>query len=206
MLSLLSKLSFKKNPKLSSSGGEVRECLVAVLAAVTATADVQPAGTTMAVFEEHLVEVRMVHQELIPTAARVDIGDVQVGSLAIEVLRVAHAMYRLVQCLAAVAAIDVDGLLGVVAQRLQHFAAQVAQVDDHLPVRSVVNLQGIGRGTLNKLFQLEVRRQLHLWIVHWFIHSVFVLVISVYGVVGVYGEFAPQAPWLRRIKIIRVIL
>ena len=62
----------------------------------------------------------------------------------------------------------------VVAQGLQHLAAEVAQVNHCLPVRAVVDAPLVGRLTLDKLFQSEVLRQLHLRIVIWFIHSVFV--------------------------------
>ena len=147
---------------------------MAVALAVAATADVQPADTRATIFEEYLVEVQIVDDELIPAAPRVDVGDVQVGSLAIEVLRVAHAVHRLVELGTAVATVDVDGLALVVAQWLQHFAAQVAQVDHCLPVGAVVDALLVGRLALNKFFQSEVLRQLHLRIVLRFIHSVFV--------------------------------
>ena len=139
--------------------------------AVAATADVQPADARATVFEEHLVEVQVVDDELIPAAPRLFVWQVDVGSLAVEVLRVAHAVHRLVELGTAVATVDVDGFALVVAQWLQHFAAQVAQVDHCLPVWSVVDAPLVGRLALDKLFQSEVLRQLHLRIVIWFIHN-----------------------------------
>ena len=145
-----------------------------VTLAVAATADVQPADTRATIFEEYLVEVQIVDDELIPAAPRLFVWQVDVGSLAVEVLRVAYAMYRLVEFWTAVAAIDMYRFALVVAQGLQHLAAEVAQVNHCLPVGAVVDAPLVGRLTLDKLFQSEVLRQLHLRIVLRFIHSVFV--------------------------------
>ena len=151
---------------------------MAVARALSATGKVQPADTRATVFEEHLVEVQVVHDVLIPAAPRLYVWQVDVGSLATQVLRVPHSMHRLVQLLASVAAIDVYRLALMVAQGLQHLATQVPQVDDSLPVRSVVNAQAVGRRTLNKLFQSEVLRQLHLRIILRFVHYKEILCFS----------------------------
>ena len=98
---------------------------MAVTRTVTTTGKVQPADTRAAVLEEQLVEVQVVHDILIPAAPRLYIRQVDVGSLATQVLRVPHSMHRLVQFLASVAAIDVYRLALMVAQGLQHLAAQI---------------------------------------------------------------------------------
>jgi len=151
---------------------------VAVKRSVTTTGKVQPADTRATVLEEQLVEVQVIHDILIPAAPRLYVWQVDVGSLATQVLRVPHSMHRLVQFLASVAAIDVYRFALMVAQGLQHLSAQVPQVDDSLPVRSVVNAQALGRRTLNKLFQSEVLRQLHLRIILRFVHYKEILCFS----------------------------
>jgi hypothetical protein len=75
-------------------------------------------------------------------------------------------MYRLVQLFTTVPTIDVDGVTHVVAQRLQHLAAQLAQVDHYLPrLRCVVNTQTACRLTLYEFAQQEVLRELCMWII-----------------------------------------
>ena len=57
----------------------------------------------------------MGEDEVVEAAAFRDVADVQVGSLAEEVLRLSHAVDSLVEGLAAIARVDDDGTADVVA-------------------------------------------------------------------------------------------
>lgn len=127
--------------------------------------------------QDDLVEVQVVDHPVVPFTTRVQIGDMDVGSTTVEVLRIADAMYRLVELFTTVAAIDMDGVTYMVAQRLQHFAAQLAQVYHHLPrLRNVVNTQTACRLTLYEFAQLEVSGELSIRIIILHILCVFFIV------------------------------
>ena len=116
--------------------------------------------------QDDLVEVQVVDHPVVPFTTGVQIGDMDVGSTTVKVLRVADAMYRLVELFTAVATIDMDGVAYMVAQRLQHFAAQLAQMYHHLPrFWYVVNTQTVCRLTLYEFAQLEVPGELSIWII-----------------------------------------
>ena len=133
---------------------------------VGTVADVQPAAATAVMLQDALVEVQVVNNPVVPHASGVQIGDVDVGGTTIQMLRVPYPMYRLVQLFTTVATIDVDGVAYMVAQRLQHLAAQLAQVDHYLPrLRCVVNTQTACRLTLYEFAQLEVCCELSIWII-----------------------------------------
>ena len=137
-----------------------------VVVIVGTEADVQPAATASVMLQDELIEVQMVDHPVVPLAPRVQVGDMDVGGTTIEVLRVAYAMYRLVQCFATIATIDMDGMAYMVAQRLQHLAAELTQVYHHLPrLRCVVNTQTACRLTLYEFAQLEVCCELSIWII-----------------------------------------
>ena len=106
---------------------------MAVVVIVGTVADVQPAATTAVMLQDALVEVQVVDNPVVPHASGVQIRDVDIGGTTVKVLRVPYPMYRLVQLFTTVATIDVDGVTHVVAQRLQHLATQLAQVDHYLP-------------------------------------------------------------------------
>jgi len=87
----------------------------AVLHHLLLTADVYSDGTEAVVLEEQLVEGALGEDEVVEAAAFRDVADVQVGSLAEEVLRLSHAVDSLVEGLAAIARVDDDGTADVVA-------------------------------------------------------------------------------------------
>jgi len=93
----------------------IEPALMTVVVIVGTEADVQPAATASVMLQDELVEVQMVDHPVVPLAPRVQVGDMDVGSTTIEVLRVAYAMYRLVQCFTTVATIDMDGMADMVA-------------------------------------------------------------------------------------------
>ena len=139
---------------------------MAVVVIVGTVADVQPAAATAVMLQDALVEVQVVDNPVVPHASGVQIRDVDIGGTTIQMLRVPYPMYRLVQLFTTVATIDVDGVTHVVAQRLQHLAAQLAQVDHYLPrLRCVVNTQTACRLTLYEFAQQEVLCELCMWII-----------------------------------------
>ena len=93
-----------------------------------------PHSPSPVVFEQQLVEVRMVEQKAIVCPSRLHIGNTDVGSLAAQVAAVAHSANSLVELLAAVSAVDAYRT-ELPSQRLQHLCTQVSQV---------VNISGQG--------------------------------------------------------------
>ena len=87
-------------------------------------------------------------------------------------LRVADTTHSHVQCLTAIAAGDADGLAVVLAQRFQHFAAEVAQCQYLLVAWFVDDAEPFGSNTLGELAQPEVLRQAYSWVEnYWFVHN-----------------------------------
>ena len=130
--------------------------MVAVVFEVQLAADVQPEGSAAVVLQDTLVEVQVVHNPVVPRACRVDVGHMNVGGTAMEVLRVADTVYRLVECLAAVSAVDAYGVSHMVAQGLEHLAAEVSQSEHHFYGRCVVDAQSLGCLTLYEFAQSEI--------------------------------------------------
>lgn len=136
-----------------------------IVVIVGTVADVQPAGSQSAVLQKALVEVQMVHYPEVPAAAGVEVRKLHVGGTTVLVQRVAYIARPLKEQFAEVSVADLYGVAYVVAQRLQHFAAQLAQVYHHLPLlRRVVNTQTAGRLVVCQLAQQEVLRELRIWI------------------------------------------
>ena len=103
----------------------------------------------------------MVAQEVVVLYARAMRRQMDVGSLAALMLRVAHSAHSLVEPRAAVARVDAYGS-ELVAQGLQHSLAEVAQRDDVLRRGGVVDVEPPGSGARHKLAEAEVLRQRHL--------------------------------------------
>ena len=138
-------------------GFVVKNSLVAVAPTVPPTGEVQPAvAHATAVLEEQLVEVGVADDPLEPLTGYLFVGHGEVGSLAQHVLRAPDATHRLVQRLAAEAAGDADGLTVVLAQRLQHFTAQVPHGQHLLITGFVVDAEPLGSDTLSELTQCKV--------------------------------------------------
>ena len=139
---------------------------MAVVVIVGTIANMQPAAATAVMFQDALVEVQMVDNPVIPLAGGVQVGYMDISCTTVEVLRVADTMYRLVQLFTPVATINVNGMAYVVAQRLQHLSAELAQVNHHLPrLWYVINTQTVCRLTLYEFAQTEIRRELSIWII-----------------------------------------
>lgn len=141
-------------------------------------ANMQPAAATAVMFQDALVEVQVVNNPEVPLAGGIQVGYTDISCTTVEVLRVADTMYRLVQLFTPVATIDVDGMTYVVAQRLQHLAAELAQVDHYLPrLWYVINTQTVCRLTLYEFAQTEIRRELSIRIIILHIFMCFLCVI-----------------------------
>ena len=140
-----------------SGNAVVEDSLVSVALAVPPTGEVQPAvAHATAVLEEHLVKVRVMGYPLEPLTGYLFVRDTEVGSLAQHVLRAPYTSHRTVQRLAAEAAGDADGLAVVLAQRLQHFTAQVPHGQHLLIAGLVVDAEPLGGDTLSELTQCKV--------------------------------------------------
>ena len=138
-------------------------------------ADVQPTVAVAVMFHKEKVEVQVVDHPEVPLPGRVNVGYVQVGGAAIQMQRLAQSVQGLVECRTAVAAEHGDRLSDVVAQRLQHLAAQLSQVEHHLPRRPVVDAQPPRRLMFCKLAQPEVFAEHLVGVVCYLFHHRFVL-------------------------------
>ena len=152
--------------RVVSSRTVVKDGHVAVACAVPPARDVQPAAAeARAVLEEQLVEVGVTYQELEPLTGDLLGGYAEVGGLAQQVLRAAHAAYGVVQCRRAVAAGDADGRAVVAAQGFEHFAAQVLHGQQLLVVGFVTDAEALGGDAAGELAQPEVWRQAQIGII-----------------------------------------
>ena len=140
-------------------------------------ADVQPTVAVAVMFHEEEVEVQMVDHPEVPLPGRVNIGYVQVGGTSQDVERGSKTVQGLIKCRTAVAAEHGDGLSHVVAQRLQHLAAQLSQVEHHLPRRHIVDAQPLGRLMFYKLAQPEVLAEHLVGVIYYLFHHRYVFVL-----------------------------
>ena len=139
----------------------VRQCHTAVFHNLLLAADVNPDGAEAVVLEEKLIEGTVGEDEVVVVAPLCDGGNVDVGCLAEEVLRLSHAMHGLVQQLATVAGVDEQRPSGMVAEGLQHVATEVGQRQYVVPFGGVVDAEALGRGAVYKFAKGEVLGELH---------------------------------------------
>ena len=117
---------------------EVADHLLAV-AARAPVADVYPAGLARGCgLPDELVKREVVHHPGKPLAARLGVGDKNVGGAAARVVRGFHAPDGGVEPWRPVAAVDVDGMAEVGPQRLQDVEAELLEVADRREGRRVV--------------------------------------------------------------------
>ena len=133
----------------------VREGLVSVEGNLLLATHVDPDAVPPVVFEEQLVEVGVIAQELVVLDARLQVRNANVGGLTPQVTAVAYAPYSLVEARTAVAAVDVDGSEGT-PERLENLGTQVAQVFGLFHIRLVADAQSSGRFRASKLAEHEV--------------------------------------------------
>ena len=109
---------------------EVADHLLAVVARAP-VADVDPAGLARGGgLPDELVKLEVVHHPGKPFAARLDVGDKDVGGAAARVVRGLHAPDGSVEPWRAVAAVDADGVAEVGPQRFQDVEAELLKVAD----------------------------------------------------------------------------
>ena len=135
---------------------EVADHLLAV-AARAPVADVYPAGLAPGRgLPDELVKRKVVHHPGKPFAARLDVGDKDVGSAAAGVVRGFHAPDGGVELWRAVAAVDADGMAEVGPQRLQDVEAELLEVADRREGWRVVYAPCHGDEGGGKLREAEV--------------------------------------------------
>ena len=135
---------------------EVADHLLAV-APRAPVADVYPAGLAAGGgLPDELVKREVVHHPGKPLAARLDVGDKDVGGAAARVARVAHAPYSGVEPWRPVAAVDADGVAEMRPQRLQDVEAELLEVADRRERRRVVYAPRDGDEGGGKLREAEV--------------------------------------------------
>ena len=125
-------ISLRRSRGLVWAGGlplhEVADHLLAV-AARAPVADVYPAGLACGGgLPDELVKREVVHHPGKPLAARLGVGDKNVGSAAAGVVRGFHAPDGGVEPWRAVAAVDADGVAEVGPQRLQDVEAELLEL------------------------------------------------------------------------------
>ncbi len=134
---------------------EVADHLLAV--AARAIADVDPAGLAPGRgLPDELVKREVVHHPGKPFAARLDVGDKNVGGAAARVVGGFHAPDGGVEPWRAVAAVDADGVAEVGPQRLQDVEAELLEVADRRERRRVVYAPCGGDEGGGKLREVEV--------------------------------------------------
>ena len=134
---------------------EVADHLLAV--AARAIADVYPAGLARGRgLPDELVKREVVHHPGEPFAARLDVGDKDVGGAAARVVGGFHAPDGGVELWRPVAAIDADGVAEVGPQRLQDVEAELLEVADRREGRRVVYAPCDGDEGGGKLREVEV--------------------------------------------------
>ena len=135
---------------------EVADHLLAV-AARAPVADVYPAGLAAGGgLPDELVKREVVHHPGKPLAARLGVGDKNVGSAAAGVVRGFHAPYGGIEPWRAVAAVDADGMAEVGPQRLQDVEAELLEVADRREGWRVVYAPCHGDEGGGKLREAEV--------------------------------------------------
>ena len=135
---------------------EVADHLLAV-ASRAPVADVDPAGLAPGRgLPNELVKREVVHHPGKPFAARLDVGDKDVGSAAARVVRGFHAPDGGIEPWRAVAAVDADGVAEVGPQRLQDVEAELLEVADRREGRRVVYAPRDGDEGGGKLREVEV--------------------------------------------------
>ena len=135
---------------------EVADHLLAI-AARAPVADVDPAGLAPGGgLPNELVKREVVHHPGKPLAARLDVGDKDVGGAAARVVRGFHAPDGGVEPWRAVAAVDADGVAEMGPQRLQDVEAELLKVADRRERRRVVYAPRGGDERGGKLREAEV--------------------------------------------------
>ena len=135
---------------------EVADHLLAV-AARAPVADVYPAGLAPGRgLPDELVKLEVVHHPGEPFAARLDVGDEDIGGAAARVVRGFHAPYGGVEPWRAVAAIDADGVAEMGPQRLQDVEAELLEIADRRERRRVVYAPCDGDEGGGKLREVEM--------------------------------------------------
>ena len=105
---------------------------------------------------DELVKWEIVHHPGKPLAARLDVGDKDVGGAAARVVRGFHAPDGGVEPWRAVAAVDADGVAEMGPQRLQDVEAELLEVADGREGRRVVDAVRDGREGDGKLREMEM--------------------------------------------------
>ena len=135
---------------------EVADHLLAVVACAPVV-DVDPAGLARGGgLPDELVKLEVVHHPGKPFAARLDVGDKDVGGAAAGVVRGFHAPDGGVEPWRAVAAVDADCVAEVGPQRLQDVEAELLKVADRRERRRVVYAPRGGDEGGGKLREAEV--------------------------------------------------
>ena len=135
---------------------EVADHLLAV-AARAPVADVYPLDLARGgSLPDELVKREVVHHPGEPLAARLDVGDKDVGGAAARVVRGFHAPDGGVELRRAVAAVDADGVAEMGPQRLQDVEAELLEVADRRERRRVVYAPRDGDEGGGKLREAEV--------------------------------------------------
>lgn len=135
---------------------EVANHLLAV-APRASVADVYPLGLALGgSLPDELVKREVVHHPGKPLAARLDVGDKDVGGATARVVRGFHAPDGGVEPWRAVAAVDADGVAEVGPQRLQDVEAELLEVADRRERRRVVYAPRDGDEGGGKLREAEV--------------------------------------------------
>lgn len=115
----------------------------------------------LSMLEDELVEVEVVHHPGEPLAASGEVGDVDVGCLAEEVLGVVDASYGSVEEGGAVAGGDADGDLEVLTKGFEDFGAEDAEVVDDLYGWGVVDVTCLSCWGVDELVELEMGSEEH---------------------------------------------
>ena len=135
---------------------EVADHLLAV-AARALVADVYPAGLARGCgLPDELVKREVVHHPGKPFAARLGVGDEDVGGAAPRVVRGFHATDGGIELCRAVAAVDADGMAEMGPQRLQDVEAELLEVADRREGWRVVYAPCHGDEGGGKLREAEV--------------------------------------------------
>jgi len=130
--------------------------IVDQMAGFGGVAHMDPHSTVTAVFEEQLVHVHILFEDVKQAAAVVIALDVDVRGKAHDVFAVTYTAHDAVQLTAAVAARDMDRVAKGDARRLEDVAAEGAQILDLLLFRHIVHLHQFGTHRADKLVEREV--------------------------------------------------
>ena len=139
----------------------------AILPPVAFVANVQPcAAILLFVFEQQLVERAVIANEIEHFPTHFFVRNMNVGSLAQQMLRRSNTPYRLIEQPTAKAARDAYHAESP-SQRFQHMHTQLLQACNLLFVGHVIDMLFDGSSRENKLLKIEMRRELP------FLHVVF---------------------------------